>query len=89
LSFFGLRGKIVPASPVYSDKSPDAVRRLKGGAVEENKEPTTSKEEDVEAHGYVERPVGEQPSAEANTEEPDVEGHGFVEKPVAEKPVAE
>jgi predicted carbohydrate-binding protein with CBM5 and CBM33 domain len=57
--------------------------------VEENKEPTTSKEEDVEAHGYVERPVGEQPSVEANTEEPDVEGHGFVEKPVAEKPVAE
>lgn len=56
--------------------------------MEENKEPTTS-DEDVEAHGYVEQPVGESPSMEANTEEPDVEGHGFVEKPVAEKPVAE
>ncbi|MFL5980575.1 MAG: hypothetical protein ACJ74D_00525 [Gaiellaceae bacterium] len=51
--------------------------------MEENKEPTTS-DEDVEGHGFVERPVGEQPSMDANTEEPDVEGHGFVEKPVAE-----
>ena len=57
--------------------------------MEENKEPTTSKEEDVEAHGYVERPAAERPSMEANTEEPDVEGHGFVEKPVAERPSAE
>ena len=59
--------------------------------MEENKEPTTSKEEDVEAHGYVERPPAERPSMEATSEEPDpdVEGHGFVEKPVAEKPVAE
>lgn len=52
--------------------------------MEENKKPTTSENEDVEAHGYTERPVGEQPSAEANSEEPDVEGHGFVEKPAAE-----
>jgi hypothetical protein len=51
--------------------------------VEENKEPTTSSEnEDVEAHGYLERPVGEQPAADANAEEADVEAHSFVEKPV-------
>ena len=56
--------------------------------MDENKEPTTSKE-DVEAHGYVERPAAERPSAEANSESPDVEGHGFVEKPVAERPAAE
>ena len=55
--------------------------------MEENKEPTTSSEdEDVEAHGYAERPVGEQPAAEANTEEADVEAHGFVEKPVDMRP---
>jgi hypothetical protein len=55
--------------------------------VEENKEPTTSSEdEDVEAHGYLERPVGEQPAAEANTEEADVEAHSFVEKPVDMRP---
>jgi hypothetical protein len=68
----GLVGEIAGAMPA-----------TKGGAMEENKEPTTS-DEDVEGHGFVERPVGEQPSMDANTEEPDVEGHGFVEKPVAE-----
>jgi hypothetical protein len=51
--------------------------------VEENK-PTTSENEDVEAHGYTERPVGEQPSAEANSEEPDVQGHSFTERPAQE-----
>lgn len=52
----------------------------------ENKEPTTSEEnEDVEAHGYVERPPGE--DRDANTEELDVEAHGFVEKPVDMRPV--
>jgi hypothetical protein len=62
----------------------------KGGVVNENKEPTTSQEEDVEAHGYVERPVGEQPSMDANTEElDDVEAHGFVDRPVADRPVAD
>jgi hypothetical protein len=55
--------------------------------VEENKEPTTSSEdEDVEAHGYVDRPVGEQPAAEAATEEADVEAHSFAEKPVDMRP---
>ena len=57
--------------------------------MEENKEPTTSENEDVEAHGYAERPVGEQPSAEANSEEPDVEAHSFTERPVGEQPSAE
>jgi hypothetical protein len=51
----------------------------------ENKEPTTSQEnEDVEAHGYVERPPAE--DRDANTEELDVEAHGFVEKPVDMRP---
>ena len=49
----------------------------------ENKEPTTT-DEDVEGHGYTERPVGERPSAEANSESPDVEGHAFSERPVGE-----
>ncbi|HWJ31368.1 MAG TPA: hypothetical protein VNR59_03420 [Gaiellaceae bacterium] len=48
--------------------------------MEENKEPTTTETEEVEGHGYVERPVNE--DRDANTEEPDVEAHGFVEKPV-------
>jgi hypothetical protein len=62
----------------------------KGGVVDENKEPTTSQEEDVEAHGYVDRPVGEQPSVDANAEElDDVEAHGFVDRPVADRPVAD
>ena len=55
--------------------------------MEENKEPTTSTEnEDVEGHGFVDRPVADQPVADANTEEPDVEGHSFVEKPVDMRP---
>jgi hypothetical protein len=59
--------------------------------VEENKEPTTAdaETEDVEGHGWVDRPVGEQPAADANKEEPDVEGHGFVDRPVADRPVAD
>lgn len=55
--------------------------------MEEKKQPTTSSEnEDVEAHGFVDRPV-EAPGQEANTEEPDVEAHGFVDKPVDMRPV--
>jgi hypothetical protein len=54
--------------------------------MEESKEPTTSQEnEDVEAHGYVDRPAQE--DLEANTEEKDVEAHGFVDKPVDMRPV--
>lgn len=64
------------------DEIAGAVPAIKGGVMAENKEPTTSNE-DVEGHGFVERPVGEQPAMD-NTDEPDVEGHGFVEKPVAE-----
>ena len=48
---------------------------------QEKKEPTTS-DEDVEGHGYTERPVGE--SADAASEKPDVEGHAFSERPVGE-----
>ena len=57
--------------------------------MDENKTPTGSETDEVEGHGYTERPGAEQPSAEANSEEPDVEGHGFVEKPAAERPSAE
>jgi hypothetical protein len=58
--------------------------------VEENKEPTTADEtEDVEGHGWVDRPVADQPVADANSEEPDVEGHSFVDRPVADRPVAD
>jgi hypothetical protein len=52
--------------------------------VEEKKEPTTSNE-DVEAHGYVDRPTQE--DLEASSEEPDVELHGLVDKPVDMRPV--
>ena len=50
--------------------------------MEENKQPTTPENEDVEAHGVTERPPGELPTLGGNTEEPDVELHSFVEKPV-------
>jgi hypothetical protein len=52
--------------------------------VEENREPTTTENDDVEAHGVVEKPMDR--PMEASSEEPDVEGHVFAEKPV-ERPV--
>ena len=48
---------------------------------QEKKEPTTS-DEDVEGHGWNERPVGD--SAEAASESPDVEGHALSERPVGD-----
>ena len=48
--------------------------------MEENTKPTTTENDDVEAHGNMERPV-ERP-VEANTEAPDFEAHSFAEKPV-------
>jgi hypothetical protein len=51
--------------------------------VEENKEPTTAEDEDVEAH-VVERPPGE--DRDYGSEEPDVEGHLLTS---AERPVDE
>jgi hypothetical protein len=65
------------------------VWRLKGGAVEENKQPTTPENEDVEAHGFVDRPVGERPPMEGHGEEPDVEAHLLTGLPPAERPPAE
>jgi hypothetical protein len=53
--------------------------------VEESKEPTTADNEDVEAHGVVDRPPGE--DREANTDEPDVEGHALVDRPPDMRPV--
>ena len=54
--------------------------------MEENKEPTTSKE-DVEAHGPVERAPVESPAEErlADREDPDVEGH-LLERSPTERP---
>ena len=52
--------------------------------MEESKEPTTADNEDVKAHGVVDRPPGE--DREANTEEADVEAHGVVDKPVDMRP---
>ena len=60
-------------------------RRSKGGAVDEEKTPTTSDTEDVEAHGYTDRPVDDK-ERDAATDEPDVEGHGFLDRPV-DRPV--
>jgi hypothetical protein len=60
----------------------------KGGVVDEQREPTTSEDEDVEAHrSPVERAPVERPVEElgANSEEPEVEGH-LLDRPV-EKPV--
>jgi hypothetical protein len=55
-----------------------------------DKDPTTtSDKEDVEAHGLLERPSAEQPSAEASSEDPDFEAHGLMEKPSMERPSAE
>jgi hypothetical protein len=71
------------------NETPDRVRRLKGGTVDENKTPSGSETDEVEGHGLTERPGAERPSAEAMSEEPDVEGHGYFEKPSAERPSAE
>ena len=54
----------------------------------ENKEPTTSENEDVEAHGLT-RPDSERPDTEQHSEEPDVEGHAFLERPGSERPDTE
>jgi hypothetical protein len=50
--------------------------------VEEPKTPTTTDEEDVEAHGYSDRPT-DRPTDEldAASDEPEVEGHGFTDRP--------
>jgi hypothetical protein len=48
--------------------------------VEEEKIPTTSDTEDVEAHGYTDRPTDDK-DREAASDEPDVEGHGFTDRP--------
>ncbi len=42
--------------------------------MEEQKTPTTSDTEDVEAHGYGERP-NERPNEERNADDSDVEAH--------------
>jgi hypothetical protein len=59
---------------------------LKGGAVEENKEPTTSNDE-VEAHGPLERSPSEQPAEDLQRDdEPDFEGHALLERSPTESP---
>ena len=52
--------------------------------MEDEKTPTTSEEEDVDAHLLRDKPGYEKPSFDAASEEPEVEGHGWVEKPAAE-----
>jgi hypothetical protein len=63
-----------------------SIRRLKGGVVEDEKTPTTSEAEDVEAHLLRDRPDMERPDMEATSEEPEVEGHLLRDSPVQERP---
>jgi hypothetical protein len=55
----------------------------------EEKDLTTSEDEEVEAHGLAERPTSESPTSERASEEPDVEGHGLIERPSSERPTSE
>ena len=57
--------------------------------MEDEKTPTTSEAEDVEAHLLRDRPGTERPGAEANDEGPDVELHGLTERPGMERPGSE
>jgi hypothetical protein len=52
--------------------------------VEDEKTPTTSEAEDVEAHSLRDRPGTERPGMEASSEEPDVEAHSLSERPGTE-----
>jgi hypothetical protein len=63
-----------------------SIRRLKGGVVEDEKTPTTSEAEDVEAHLLRDRPGQERPDMEASSEEPEVEGHLLRDRPGQERP---
>jgi hypothetical protein len=45
--------------------------------------------DDVEGHGFQDRPSAEQPSAERTDEGDDVEGHMLGDRPSAEQPSAE
>jgi hypothetical protein len=49
--------------------------------VEDEKTPTTSEAEDVEAHLLRDRSGTERPDMEASSEEPEVEGHSLTERP--------
>jgi hypothetical protein len=53
--------------------------------MDEEKTPTTSDTEDVEAHGATDRPVDDKERTAAS-DEPDVEGHGLTDRPV-DRPV--
>jgi hypothetical protein len=56
--------------------------------VEENTQPTTPENEDVEAHSLA-SPPRELPPREANDEGPDVEGHALSARPPREQPPRE
>jgi len=55
----------------------------------EEKDLTTSEDEDVEGHRLTDRPSSESPTSERASEEPDVEGHALSERPSSERPTAE
>jgi len=61
----------------------------KGGVVDEQRDPTTSEDEDFEGHKLSERPTSESPTSERSSEEPDVEGHALTERPTSERPTSE
>ena len=48
--------------------------------MEEEKTPTTSDTEDVEAHGVTDRPIEDE--REGVLDEPDVEAHGYTDRPI-------
>ena len=54
--------------------------------MEDEKTPTTSEAEDVEAHLLRDRSGTERPDMEATSEEPEVEGHSLRGRPDTERP---
>ena len=55
----------------------------------DEKTPTTSEAEDVEAHLLRDRPGTERPGMEASSEEPEVEGHLLRDRTPSERPPAD
>lgn len=56
--------------------------------MDEEKTPTTS-DDDVEAHGYSDRPTSDDKDRDAASDEPDVEAHGLLDRPGVDRPSAD
>ena len=57
--------------------------------MEDEKTPTTSEAEDVDAHLLRDRPTTDRPNLDVASEEPDVEGHSLAGRPNTDRPVSD